>query len=73
MIYYLDDTLQEAMGLQGLNSPVQDRPFSSAGELLQNCVLKRLFIWRFHTGLQIGSFSSAGKPLTIISNTSPTC
>jgi hypothetical protein len=30
MVYYLDDTLQEAIGLQGLSSPVQDRPFFSA-------------------------------------------
>jgi hypothetical protein len=26
----------------------------------------------FHTGLQTGSFSSAGKPLAIASHTSPT-
>jgi len=27
MVYYLDDTLQKAIGLQGLSSPVQDGPF----------------------------------------------
>jgi hypothetical protein len=75
MVYYLDDTFQEAIGLQGLSSPVQDRPFFSAANwykiALKNS-FKRLFICRFHIGLQIGSFPSAGKPLTIISNTSPT-
>jgi hypothetical protein len=30
MVYYLDDTLQEAIVLQGLSSPVQDWPFFSA-------------------------------------------
>jgi hypothetical protein len=76
MVYYLDDTLQEAKGLQGLSSPVEDRPFCFVCKLVENCaqkiVFKRLFIRRFRTGLQIGSFPSAGKALTILSKTSPT-
>jgi hypothetical protein len=40
MGYYLDDTLQQTIGLQGLSSPVQDRPFFFAGELVQNCTQK---------------------------------
>jgi hypothetical protein len=40
VVYYLDDTLQEAIGLQGLSSPVQDGPFFFAGELVQNCTQK---------------------------------
>ncbi len=40
MVYYLDDTLQEAIGLQGLSSRVQDGPFFFAGELVQNCTQK---------------------------------
>jgi hypothetical protein len=40
MVYYLDDTLHEAIGLQGLSSPVQDRPFFLVRELVQNCTQK---------------------------------
>jgi hypothetical protein len=41
MLYYLDDTLQEAIGLQGLSSPVEDQPFFFVGELVQTCTQKQ--------------------------------
>ncbi len=35
-------------------------------------VFRRILFCRFHTGLQIGSFPNAGKPLGLASHTSPT-
>jgi len=72
----LDDTLQEAIGLQGLSSHVQDGPFFFAGELVQNCTqkwfIREYSFVDFIQDSKLAHFQVLVNPLTIISNTSPT-
>jgi hypothetical protein len=76
VVYYLDDTLQEATRLQGLSSPVQDGAFFFAGELVQNCTQKLFLrdysLVDFTQDSKLAHFQVLVNPLTIISNTSPT-